>query len=110
MSVLTVPRRISFVSLKADHHLPPGAVSRGSGEPLLQELAGGVVGQQLAAGLAGGAVVDRVDVYKRQGETCPVCSDTVRAVEYRSYTVNYCATCQTGGKVLADNTTSKFLK
>ena len=49
-------------------------------------------------------------VHHREGETCPTCGDTVRAVEYRSYTVNYCATCQTGGKVLADNTTSKFLK
>jgi len=49
-------------------------------------------------------------VHHREGETCPVCGDVVRAVEYRSYTVNYCATCQTGGKVLADNTTSKFLK
>ena len=49
-------------------------------------------------------------VHHREGETCPACGDTVRAVEYRSYTVNYCATCQTGGKVLADNTTSKFLK
>jgi formamidopyrimidine-DNA glycosylase len=49
-------------------------------------------------------------VHARTGEACPVCADTVRAVEYRDYTVNYCATCQTGGKVLADNTTSKFLK
>jgi formamidopyrimidine-DNA glycosylase len=49
-------------------------------------------------------------VHHREGEPCPVCGDTVRAVEYRSYTVNYCPTCQTGGKVLADNTTSKFLK
>ena len=49
-------------------------------------------------------------VHHREGETCPVCGDVVRAVEYRSYTVNYCATCQTAGKVLADNTTSKFLK
>jgi formamidopyrimidine-DNA glycosylase len=39
-----------------------------------------------------------------------VCGDTVRAVEYSRYTVNYCPTCQTGGKVLADNTTSRFLK
>jgi formamidopyrimidine-DNA glycosylase len=54
---------------------------------------------------------DRVGaVYHRTGEACPVCGDTVRAVEYSSYTVNYCPTCQTGGKVLADNTTSKFLK
>jgi formamidopyrimidine-DNA glycosylase len=49
-------------------------------------------------------------VHHREGETCPVCSDTIRAVEYRSYTVSYCPTCQTGGKVLADNTTSRFLK
>jgi formamidopyrimidine-DNA glycosylase len=49
-------------------------------------------------------------VHHREGEACPVCGDVVRAVEYRAYTVDYCATCQTGGKVLADNTTSKFLK
>ena len=49
-------------------------------------------------------------VHHRAGEACPVCGDEVRAVEYSGYTVNYCATCQTGGKVLADNTTSRFLK
>jgi len=49
-------------------------------------------------------------VHRRKGAECPVCGDTVRAVEYRSYEVDYCPTCQTGGKVLADNTTSKFLK
>jgi formamidopyrimidine-DNA glycosylase len=46
----------------------------------------------------------------RAGQPCPRCGDTVRAVEYRAYTVAYCPTCQTGGKILADNTTSKFLK
>ncbi|MGZ4709891.1 MAG: DNA-formamidopyrimidine glycosylase family protein [Acidimicrobiales bacterium] len=50
------------------------------------------------------------EVHHRTGETCAVCGDVVREVEYVRYTVNYCATCQTGGKVLADNTTSKFLK
>ncbi len=49
-------------------------------------------------------------VHHRIGEPCPVCGDTIRAVEYSSYTVAYCPTCQTGGKVLADNTTSRFLK
>jgi formamidopyrimidine-DNA glycosylase len=49
-------------------------------------------------------------VHHREGEACPVCGDEVRAVSYVKYTVNYCASCQTGGKVLADNTTSKFLK
>ena len=49
-------------------------------------------------------------VHGRTGEPCPVCGDIIREVAYRDYTVHYCATCQTGGKVLADNTTSKFLK
>lgn len=49
-------------------------------------------------------------VHGRTGEPCPTCGDTVRAVEYSSYTVNYCPTCQTNGRLLADNTTSKFLK
>jgi formamidopyrimidine-DNA glycosylase len=49
-------------------------------------------------------------VHRRKGATCPVCGDTVRAVEYSAYEVDYCPSCQTGGKVLADNTTSKFLK
>ncbi len=49
-------------------------------------------------------------VHNRGGEECTVCGDVVRTVEYNAYTVAYCATCQTDGKVLADNTTSKFLK
>jgi len=49
-------------------------------------------------------------VHNRVGEECPECGDVVRAVEYSHYTVAYCASCQTEGKVLADNTTSKFLK
>jgi formamidopyrimidine-DNA glycosylase len=49
-------------------------------------------------------------VHHRNGEPCPVCGDLVREVSYSSYTVNYCPTCQTGGRVLADNTTSRFLK
>ncbi len=58
-----------------------------------------------------GSVKDRTSaVHNRIGEPCPVCGDVVRSVSYRAYTVAYCATCQTGGKVLADNTTSKFLK
>lgn len=49
-------------------------------------------------------------VHHRKGEECPDCGDVVRTVEYRAYEVAYCASCQTAGKVLADNTTSKFLK
>ena len=49
-------------------------------------------------------------VHGRTGEPCPSCGDAVREVAYRDYTVHYCAGCQTGGKILADNTTSKFLR
>lgn len=49
-------------------------------------------------------------VHGRAGQACPVCGDTIRAISYSGYTVAYCPTCQTGGKALADNTTSRFLK
>ena len=49
-------------------------------------------------------------VHGRIGEPCPVCGDSIRSVSYSGYTVAYCPTCQTGGKILADNTTSRFLK
>ncbi|MFT5203021.1 MAG: formamidopyrimidine-DNA glycosylase [Candidatus Aldehydirespiratoraceae bacterium] len=49
-------------------------------------------------------------VHHRIGFPCQDCDDEVRSVEYRRYTVAYCPTCQTSGKELADNTTSKFLK
>ena len=49
-------------------------------------------------------------MHSRTGDPCPDCGDTVRAVSYSGYTVNYCPACQTGGKVLADNTTSRFLR
>ena len=39
-----------------------------------------------------------------------MCGDAVRAVEYSGYTVNYCPTCQTGGKLLADRSLSRLLK
>jgi formamidopyrimidine-DNA glycosylase len=50
------------------------------------------------------------NVHGRAGLPCKVCGDEIRSVEYSRYRVDYCPTCQTGGKVLADNTTSKFLK
>lgn len=52
----------------------------------------------------------RMRVHGRAGESCPVCGDTVREVSYASSALQYCPTCQTGGKPLKDRTTSKFLK
>ncbi|MEO5608842.1 MAG: DNA-formamidopyrimidine glycosylase family protein [Ornithinibacter sp.] len=49
-------------------------------------------------------------VHGRTGEVCPECGDTVREVSFADSSLQYCATCQTGGKPLADRRTSKFLK
>ena len=49
-------------------------------------------------------------VHGRPGEECPVCGDKVRSVNYSSSNFQYCPTCQTGGKVLADRRLSKLLK
>jgi len=49
-------------------------------------------------------------VHGRKGEKCPVCGDVVREVSFADSSLQYCATCQTGGKPLADRRTSKFLK
>jgi formamidopyrimidine-DNA glycosylase len=49
-------------------------------------------------------------VHGRRGETCPVCGDVVRSVFFADNSLEYCATCQTGGKVLADRRLSRLLK
>ena len=49
-------------------------------------------------------------VHGRTGETCPVCGDTVREVTYADSSMQYCPTCQTGGKPLADRVLSRLLK
>ena len=49
-------------------------------------------------------------VHGRNGEPCPICGDTVRQVIYSDSTFQYCPTCQTGGKPLADRVLSRLLK
>jgi DNA-formamidopyrimidine glycosylase len=49
-------------------------------------------------------------VHGRTGQPCPECGDVVREVSFSSKSLQYCATCQTGGKPLADRRYSKFLK
>jgi len=51
-----------------------------------------------------------MQVHGRRGETCPVCGDVVRSVFFADNSLEYCATCQTGGKVLADRRLSRLLK
>ncbi|NKS66613.1 Fpg/Nei family DNA glycosylase [Rhodococcus hoagii] len=49
-------------------------------------------------------------VHARTGMPCPVCGDTVREVAYAERSFQYCPTCQTGGKILADRRMSRLLK
>ncbi|HNP15972.1 MAG TPA: DNA-formamidopyrimidine glycosylase family protein, partial [Terrimesophilobacter sp.] len=49
-------------------------------------------------------------VHARTGQPCPACGDTVRQVIYTDSTFQYCPTCQTGGKPLADRVLSRLLK
>jgi DNA-formamidopyrimidine glycosylase len=49
-------------------------------------------------------------VHGRTGEACPVCGDTVREVSFADSSLQYCATCQTGGQVLADRRLSRLVK
>ncbi|WP_457149104.1 zinc finger domain-containing protein [Mycobacterium sp. URHB0021] len=66
------------------------------------------VGQQAAT--LKGEKRSGLRVHARTGMPCPVCGDTVREVSFADKSFQYCPTCQTGGKVLADRRLSRLLK
>ncbi|EUA50793.1 zinc finger domain-containing protein [Mycobacterium xenopi] len=66
------------------------------------------VGQQAA--MLKGEKRSGLRVHARTGLPCPVCGDTVREVSFADKSFQYCPTCQTGGKVLADRRMSRLLK
>ena len=67
-----------------------------------------------ARGLAAGSLKAEkklgLSVHGRTGQACPRCGDTIREVSFATKSLQYCATCQTGGKPLADRRMSKLLK
>ncbi|MFZ1925264.1 MAG: zinc finger domain-containing protein, partial [Solirubrobacteraceae bacterium] len=67
-----------------------------------------------ASGLAAGDLKAEkktgLRVHGKTGATCPVCGDTIREVSFADSSLQYCATCQTGGKPLADRRLSRLLK
>lgn len=85
----------------------------------LDRLYAGLVGV-LSAGIDRAAGLDMeelkdgkrqgMSVHGRTGLPCPVCGDTVREVSFATRSLQYCATCQTGGKPLADRRMSRLLK
>jgi formamidopyrimidine-DNA glycosylase len=64
----------------------------------------------LAASELKGEKKSHLAVHGRTGELCPVCGDVVREVSFADSSLQYCATCQTGGKPLADRRLSRLLK
>ncbi len=53
---------------------------------------------------------DGLRVHGRAGQDCPVCGDTIGTVSFSGRSLEYCPTCQTGGKPLADRRLSRLLK
>ncbi|MEV4254635.1 DNA-formamidopyrimidine glycosylase family protein [Spirillospora sp. NPDC049652] len=66
---------------------------------------GGLAAQDLKAEKKTG-----LRVHGRTGQKCPVCGDTIREVSFADSSLQYCPTCQTGGKPLADRRLSRLLK
>ena len=56
------------------------------------------------------AFKDGMAVHGRYKQPCPVCGSPIQRIRYADNEANYCATCQTGGRVLADRSLSRLLK
>jgi formamidopyrimidine-DNA glycosylase len=69
------------------------------------ERSGGLAASELKAEKKRG-----MKVHGRKGETCPDCGDVVREVSYATKSLQYCASCQTKGRVLADRRLSRLLR
>jgi formamidopyrimidine-DNA glycosylase len=79
----------------AMHEVLTGAVARSVGQ---------------AAARLKGEKRSGLRVHARAGLPCPVCGDTIREISFADKAFQYCPTCQTGGKPLADRRLSRLLK
>ena len=80
---------------------------------LYSPMAGGVVSGFfgfIAAGELKAEKKSGLNVHARTGLPCPRCGDEIREVSFATKSFQYCPTCQTGGKPLADRRMSKLLK
>jgi formamidopyrimidine-DNA glycosylase len=84
-----------------------GSLYRAIRETLLEavERSGGLAASDLKDAKRAG-----MRVHGRAGEACPECGDTVREVSFADSSLQYCPTCQTGGKPLADRRMSRLLR
>ena len=94
---------------------PANGLTEHEREILFAAIKGELIGAtQRAAGLAAKDLKSEkksgLRVHGRAGETCAVCGDTIAEVSFADSSLQYCPTCQTGGKRLADRRLSKLLK
>ena len=99
--------------------MSPYKPANGLGEEELQTLYDAIRGtladavarsSGLAASQLKGEKKSNLAVHGRAGQACPVCGDVVREVSFADSSLQYCATCQTGGRPLADRRMSRLLK
>jgi len=90
--------------LDADEVAALHAAVRGTLQTALESAHG------LAAAQLKGEKRSNMRVHGRAGQPCPVCGDTVREVSFADSSLQYCPTCQTGSKPLADRRMSRLLK
>jgi formamidopyrimidine-DNA glycosylase len=77
-------------------------------QTVLNDAVGRSVGQKAAE--LKGEKRSGMKVHARTGLPCPVCGDTVREVSFATTSLQYCPTCQTGGKPLADRRLSRLVR
>ena len=93
--------------------LPPFRISTDLAPDEVERLATAIdvdLRRALELRLAGKGDADVYRVHGRFGEPCPRCGDTLRRVDFEEHTITYCATCQTGGRVLKDRRLSRLLR
>ena len=73
--------------------------------------------RETIAGEVGNGFPDKVTAFRddsavhgKYGRPCPRCGSPIQRIRYAENETNYCATCQTGGKLLADRALSRLLK
>jgi formamidopyrimidine-DNA glycosylase len=125
---LTDPRAFSGIgnaySDEILHHarLSPVALTQRLAEPSIRQLYDSIRAvlpewtRRLRAAADGGfpekvtAFREDMAVHGRFGKPCPVCGTKVQRIRYAENETNYCARCQTGGRLLADRALSRLLK
>jgi formamidopyrimidine-DNA glycosylase len=93
--------------------LSPFALSSKLDDEEIERLAAAIekdLSRALELRLRGKGDKDVYVVHRRLGEPCPRCGEPLRQVDYEEHTVFYCASCQTGGRVLKDRRMSRLLR